>query len=1047
MNAAPGPVSPVRRAAPLWMVLLGGVALAFMAFLIARQQESLRGKSEFVRRAEVYSAAMQASLAQHLESLRGLQRLLQLSSRADSGEFQTWAREILAERPELQVLEWCPRVSGADRARFEAEAGRNRPVPFTIVERDARRQLRPAAPRSEYFPVLHFAPVEGNEPVNGFDVATGLASHELWQARDTGQAATSERLRLVQDVRGRFGLIVTLPVYQAGPVPDSVAQRREAFAGCVRGVFRMNELFQSAWREVPFTGVETLVVDGAALQPTNRFILFNHSTDDLSANPATEQNFREGHHHEARLLVGGRIWTILFRPTVGWWQSQFSWLPHFILAGGLSITLLIAGYLRGSLRRTELIECTVVERTAELQRANDWLKLEVAERRRTEAELSKAQATLMRAQRIGRVGSWEVDLDTGALSWSEETCRIFGHDPETFQPTHAAFYAAIHPDDRARVEAAGRAAREHQARYDTEHRVRRPDGSEHIVHEMAEVVRDEQGQARRLIGTVQDITERHCAEERLEMERNLLRTVIDHLPDYISFKDREGRFVMLNQACQQLLGVPQMEEAIGRTDADFLPAEVAMTCLATDARITNSGQPVINHEEPLLTRDGQKRVLLTTKIPLRDARGLVTGIVGVSRDITELKHAEEARHQLARKFQETQKLESLGVLAGGIAHDFNNLLTGILGHAGLARLRLAPDSELQPHLEQIENSSLRAADLCKQMLAYSGKGRFVIQRLQLSQLVQDTVQLLQISINKKAVLDLQLEGPLPVVMGDATQFRQVIMNLVLNASDALGDKRGTISLSTCAVLLNRATLAEYTGGEELMPGPYVVLEVTDSGCGMNAATLARIFEPFFTTKFTGRGLGLAAVLGIVRGHKGALQVRSQPGLGTTFRLVLPAAGPASRESNLTARPTPPVGRGHGPVLVIDDEEGVRLVASQMLKSLGFDVLTAADGEQGVQLFRAHQDKLRAVLCDLTMPKKDGEETIREIRALDPKTCVVLMSGFNEQETAARFVSAGLAGFLQKPFTTDQLRERLARLLGPGRKLKPVVPTVLSRVEA
>jgi len=650
VSAPSGTPSPVRRAAPLWISILGGVVLSFASFFLARQQEVLRADSEFVRRADVYSAAMQANLTLHLETLRSLQRLMQLSPHVERNEFHAWAAEILAERREIQVLEWCPRVPAGERASFEAEASRNEPAPFTIGEWDTNRLNHPPAARAEYFPVHFFAPVQGNEIVKGFNVATGLASNELLRARDTGLAAASERLRLLQDVSGQFGLILTLPVYQPGPIPDTIEQRRAAFAGCVRGVFRLNDLFNSAWHNMPITGVDTLVLDASALNPTNRLILFDHPMANSMIGTATEDAFRDGHHHEARLAVGGRTWMILSRPTPGWWESQFSWMPHFILAGGLSATLFMAGYLRSSLRRTEVIGRTVAERTAELQHANDSLSREVAERRRTEEELSKTQVTLMRAQRIGRVGSWESDLRTGALAWSEETFRIFGRDPESFQPSNAAFYAAIHADDRERVKSTVRAAIENGTRYDTEHRVHCPDGSEHYVHEIAEVVRDEAGQPCRLLGTVQDITERRHAEERLEMERNLLRTVIDHLPDYIFFKDREGRFVMLNQAGRRLLGVQNNEEAIGRTDADFLPAEVAMHYMAADTRIVETGQPSTNQEEPLIQRDGQRRHLLTTKIPLHDGRGRVTGIVGVSRDITERKHAEDERQAMERKF-------------------------------------------------------------------------------------------------------------------------------------------------------------------------------------------------------------------------------------------------------------------------------------------------------------------------------------------------------------------------------------------------------------
>jgi PAS domain S-box-containing protein len=731
----------------------------------------------------------------------------------------------------------------------------------------------------------------------------------------------------------------------------------------------------------------------------------------------TEDEFRAGRHFESLLRVGGRTWTFLFRPVPEWWNVQFSWLPYFILASGLITTVLVAAYVRGSIKRTDLIESAVAERTAALSR-------EVAERRHAEDELRKTQTTLVMAQRIGRVGTWEMDIARGTLWWSEETFRIFGQDAERFRPTSEAFFEHVHPDDRENVQKAARHAIETGRRYDVEHRVRRADGSECFVHEIAEIVHDDEGQAVRMVGTVQDITERHYADERLEWERNLLRTVIDNVPDYIFFKDREGRFIMSNLANQRVLGVQNADEVVGKTDADFLPAEVAMVYAAGDAKILQTGQPIINQEEPLTTQAGEKRHLLTTKIPLKDVRGQVTGIVGICRDITERKRAEDEKQLLEHKFQETQKLESLGVLAGGIAHDFNNLLTGILGNASLARLELVPESPLHSYLEQIEISSQRAADLCKQMLAYSGKGRFVIQRIDLSALVQETLHLLQLSISKKAVLKLQLTEPLSAVMADATQLRQIIMNLVMNASDAIGEKSGLITISTSTMRADRQYLGDLVGAPDLAPGEYVILEVTDNGCGMSAETRAKIFEPFFTTKFTGRGLGLAAVLGIVRGHKGALKVYSELGRGSTFRLLLPAAGAATADTKVDHRPILHW-RGHGTVLVIDDEDSVRMVASKMLRTLGFEVLTATDGEQGLRVYRAHSDGIAAVLLDLTMPRMDGEETFRELRRIRGEACVILMSGFNEQEAAARFVGKGLAGFLQKPFTPDELRERLA----------------------
>ena len=1007
-----------RSLLPIWLVALGGAGLSGVIFFLAHDLETRRANTEFIRRANIHQDALGASLSRHLESLHGVQKLMALATNLDRATFRDWARDIVVEHPEIQVVQWCPRVANADRASHEAAARQDGFLEYAIVERDRRGVTNlPAQVRAEYFPVLLFEPLQGNEVMSGLDVSTGQAFAELQHARDTGRPAASAPVSLMGETGQQSGLIMTLPVYVRGAPLQSVEQRRAAFRGVVRGVFRMRDLLDSSWQAVPTLGVETLIVDPSGLHGTNRFIL-HHGAAPRSGSSAipTEVEFRSGRHFASLLRVGGRAWTLLFRPVPEWWSVQFSWLPYLILAGGLIMTALVTVWVRGSVRRTEMIESAVAERTAALSR-------EVAERRLTEEELRKTQSTLVMAQRIGRVGTWELDVARNTLWWSDETFRIFGQDPEGFHPSTPAFFEHVHPEDREKVQQASHNAIETGRRYDVEHRVRRGDGSECFVHEMAEIVRDEEGKTVRMVGTVQDITERHYGEERLEWERNLLRAVIDNVPDYIFFKDREGRFIMNNLATQRVLGVQNADDAVGRTDADFLPAEVAMLYAATDARILETGQPIINQAEPLMTHSGEKRFLLTTKIPLKDARGQVTGIVGVCRDITERKRVEDEQQVLERKFQETQKLESLGVLAGGIAHDFNNLLTGILGNASLARMELSPESPLHPYLHQIEHSSQRAADLCKQMLAYSGKGRFVIQRIDLSALVKETLHLLQLSISKKASLRLQLTEPLPAVMADATQLRQIIMNLVMNASDAIGEKSGEITISTATMRADHQYLTELVGAADLAPGEYVVLEVTDNGCGMTSETRSKIFEPFFTTKFTGRGLGLAAVLGIVRGHKGAMKVYSELGGGSTFKLLLPAAGAVTAEPRWEQRPALHW-RGEGTVLIIDDEESVRMVATKMLKALGFQVLAASDGEQGLRVYRAHSDRIAAVLLDLTMPRMDGEETFRELHRICPDVCVILMSGFNEQEAAARFVGKGLAGFLQKPFTPEDLRERL-----------------------
>jgi signal transduction histidine kinase/CheY-like chemotaxis protein len=427
----------------------------------------------------------------------------------------------------------------------------------------------------------------------------------------------------------------------------------------------------------------------------------------------------------------------------------------------------------------------------------------------------------------------------------------------------------------------------------------------------------------------------------------------------------------------------------------------------------------------LIRPDGAERWIYTRGHVRRDESGKAIGMLGAAIDITSRKQAEAERVTMERKLQDTQKLESLGILAGGIAHDFNNLLTGVLGNASLARMDLPDTSPVQPFLKQIENSALRAADLCRQMLAYSGKGRFVVQRVSLSHLVEESVALLQVSISKDATIRMALTNPLPPVKADVTQLRQILMNLVMNASDAIGDRGGVIEIKTGVIEADAAYLATTHLSPVLPGGPYVFLEVKDTGIGMDAETQKRIFDPFFTTKFTGRGLGLAAVLGIVRGHQGALKVTSGPGHGSSFILLLPQAEGEAEDLSFP-RLRRSEWRGEGRVLVVDDEETVRRVSTQMLKSMGLECVAATDGRQALDLFTAHPGAFDLVLLDLTMPKLDGAETFVELRRLDPNIPIILMSGYNEQDAVSKLGRQDMAGFIQKPLQREELQDILRR---------------------
>jgi PAS domain S-box-containing protein len=496
------------------------------------------------------------------------------------------------------------------------------------------------------------------------------------------------------------------------------------------------------------------------------------------------------------------------------------------------------------------------------------------------------------------------------------------------------------------------------------------------------------------------------------------------VPDLIAIIDAQDNIVKINQAMAAKLGV-QVQEAMGLRCLQLFHNPAALPPSATQPQASGDDPaPIQKLLEGELGPD-----FLVTASPLKSPEGKLLGSVYVARDISERRRAEEERANLAAQMLEVQKLESLGVLAGGIAHDFNNLLMAVLGNADLALAFLSPASPARPNVEEIVRASHRAADLCRQMLAYSGKGQFVVGRYDLSEIVREMAQMLEVSVSKKATLRYSFGAELPPVEADVTQLRQVIMNLITNASEALGNRSGIISISTGINNCDRAYLSESFLDDNLPEGRYVFLEVSDTGAGMDEETRRRIFEPFFTTKFTGRGLGLAVVLGIVRGHHGAIKVYSEPGKGTSFKILLPAMAWAPEDRVPSTLKSAPLPHG-GTVLLVDDDAKVRQVASQMLTLLGFKVLTAAHGREALDVFRGSGSEIDCVILDLTMPEMSGDEVFRELRHLKNDVCVILSSGYNEQDVTQRFVGKGLAGFIQKPYTMANLQETLNRLLGP-----------------
>lgn len=429
---------------------------------------------------------------------------------------------------------------------------------------------------------------------------------------------------------------------------------------------------------------------------------------------------------------------------------------------------------------------------------------------------------------------------------------------------------------------------------------------------------------------------------------------------------------------------------------------------------------IVNVEVKWKRKDGAHITIQLSGRLLMNPEGEVEGFEMIAQEVT-------AYRALQEKILQAQKSESLTILAGGIAHDYNNLLQGILGNASLALMDLSPYHPARESIEHVKKSSEQAAALTRQMLAYSGHGRFEVRTFDLNKLMEDMSRMIKASISKKVYLSLKLNPDVMPVRADATQIRQALMNLIINASEAIGEEEGVITVSAGVIDYDPEDVADAYMLGDLHKGEYIYFEVSDTGCGIEEETIKKIFDPFFSTKFTGRGLGLAAVAGIIKGHNGAIRVESEPGRGASIRIILPPAEELPGEKPDTPE-SAQEWKGSGTILIVDDEEMVRGVAVKMIERMSFNTLAAANGKEAVDIFRENSDKIDMVLLDFKMPRMNGIETFEQIRRIKADTKIVLTSGFNEAEATKRFTGLNLTGFIQKPYLYDKLNDRIRQIL-------------------
>jgi PAS domain S-box-containing protein len=649
------------------------------------------------------------------------------------------------------------------------------------------------------------------------------------------------------------------------------------------------------------------------------------------------------------------------------------------------------------------------------------INIDVTDRKNVEDALRKSEERFRLAIKATNDAIWDYDLQTGTISWNETYSTLYGRPPET-STSWQWWIDNIHPEDRERTVSYVRSAIDQRvSSWACEYRFRRVDGGWAHVYDRAYVARNGSGNAWRVVGAMQDLTERKRVEAAVRESEERFSRVFEEGPLGLALVGRDYRFFKVNNALCQMVGYPE-EELVQKTFADITHQDDVLMDVELAERLFKREIPFYRIQKRYVKKSGEVIWINLTASVVHDREGQSLYGIAMVEDITEVKQAQEKA--LAR-----QKLESVGVLAGGIAHDFNNLLGGILGQAELIETALPVRSSLSEEIQRIKTASIRGAEIVRELMIYAGKESAVVGPVDVSQIIDEMFELLKVSVSKHAVLNADLGKELPAVQANGAQLQQIVMNLVTNASEALGDRDGVIRVTTKCVRAAQESSAAIS--QRSADSDYVQLEVSDTGDGMTLETQAKVFDPFFTTKAAGRGLGLAVVQGIVGRLGGSIHLTSEQGKGTTFQILLPssetATGATRAEISAIEELADP--SRSATVLVVEDEEPLRDAVVKMLLKSGFEVFEATDGSSAIELLRTKGSKIDVVLLDNTIPGAASRDVAAEAVIARRDIRVLLTSAYSEEMIVSTVSSLPqIRGFIRKPFLLTELVQTLRRSL-------------------
>jgi PAS domain S-box-containing protein len=971
------------------IVLVLGLVITAAATQYMQSSVEKISEQEFTAQCNEIQNETSARLYEHARILRSGAAFINASDTVTREKWRIYTKlqKIEQQLPGIQGIGFSLLIQPGELPRHIQEIRREGFPEYTV---------RPVGDRELYSSIIYLEPFsDRNLRAFGYDMLSEpvrRAAMEL--ARDTNEATLSSKVVLVQETENdvQAGTLMYVAVYRKSMPIETVEQRRAALFGWVYSPYRMNDLMQGILG-TSFPGKEKRlhlqIFDGE--QPSSvSFLYSSHATEDVKLFSAA--------HYSKQVPVdfNGKRWTLRFTQTgSGFFSVEY--IPIWLtLASGILITILLFALMRTQQNsRVEALRM-VEARTEELR----------TEKRRLASIIDGT-----------KTGTWEWNVQTGETVFNERWAEIIGYALDEISPVSIETWMKFaHPDD---LQKSDELLEKHFKReldyYEYESRMKHKNGRWVWVLDRGKVASwSDDGKPLWMYGTHQDITERKQDQETLLNREEIFSLFMKHSPFYTYIKvvtSTESRVLQASDNFQQMIGIPG-SEMIGKTMSELFPAEMAAKINADDWSVVSNGD-VLEFEE-----DFNGRNYNSIKFPIvqRDR----TFLAGYTIDVSERKKAEEEKRALEQQLQQTQKMESLGVLAGGIAHDFNNILAVIICNCSLAIQRPQMAGEL---ILEIETAAQRAAGLCRQMLAYAGKTQFVQSNLDVTALLDDMLGILKSTLPQNVNIKPCITGNIPYIKADAGQISQIIMNMIINASEAIGEEQGDIRVAlTKAAITAEQAEKDYTG-KAITPGQYICLEVTDTGCGMDYETRRRIFEPFYTTKFVGRGLGMPAALGVITSHKGALQLTSQPGRGTTFKVYLPAQFSDSA-------PEPPEQitqsewKGSGTIMLVEDEPQLMTVARKLLETLGFSVIEATNGIEALEQYNKNAADIRLVVTDIGMPLMNGYQLTAELKILAPTVPVIISSGFSEDDVTSKIPPGDIAGMICKPYNFDQIRKVL-----------------------